>query len=90
MSTSFPGKKGVCMTLRSDEDAHWERTLALKPHWNYSWSLNNRLDTQPTDIEYCPMIWGRTIGQQKRRAYELQSELETILSSGNANSRVIF
>ena len=58
----LPGKKGVCFTLREkDKAGSWEenlpRTKVLKPYWNYSWGLE-RIDQQPSDIAFMPMVWG--------------------------------
>ena len=84
---AFPGKKGVCMTLRTNlNEDNWQRVLQLRPHWNYSWGLSHRLDDQPDDIEYCPMIWGAGFGKvHKRKSKQLQMELQEIVDSGKVS-----
>lgn len=57
----LPGKKGVALTLRDEGQAgSWKENLpkliALRPHWNYSWG-SKRIDEQPNEIEFVPMIW---------------------------------
>lgn len=56
------GKRGICFTLREEgEKGSWTvnlpKVIALKPYWNYSWN-SKRLEQQPDDIEFVPMIWG--------------------------------
>lgn len=58
----LPGKKGICYTLRDEgQEGSWVENLPLvkylKPSWNYSWG-SKRIDQQPDDIEFIPMIWG--------------------------------
>ena len=50
------------MTLRNEgEKGSWlqnlPRVIALEVHWNYSWGTR-RIEEQPDDIEFVPMIWG--------------------------------
>ncbi len=59
---NLPGKKGVAMQLKpSGQTNSWEqnlpRVIALQPYWNYNWSPY-RIDQQPENIEFVPMIWG--------------------------------
>lgn len=60
----LPGKKGACFTLRESGaraggtvDENMPRVKALNVSWNYSWGIE-RVDAQPSDIEFVPMIWG--------------------------------
>lgn len=69
----FPGKKGAAMLLQPlIEENSWienlPKILKLDPYWNYNWGLN-RIDAQPYDIEFVPMVWG---GYQ---AADLQEQL---------------
>lgn len=57
----FPGKKGVAMLLQplNTEDSWIEnlpKLLQLAPYWNHAYSLQ-RLDAQPSSIEFVPMVW---------------------------------
>jgi hypothetical protein len=58
----LPGKKGVCLLLRAKGEAgSWvenlPKVLLLNPYWNYSWGMK-RVDAQPDNIEFVPMVWG--------------------------------
>jgi len=54
---SLPGKKGICYMLNGDAGANLDRVSKLNPHWNYSWNAQ-RIDDQPSDLEFVPMVWG--------------------------------
>jgi len=83
ISNPLPGKKGVGMKLnpKGQQDS-WVQNLpkliALKPSWNYSWGLK-RVNEQPENILFVPMIWG---GQST--AGELHAELQSLVKAGNA------
>lgn len=49
------GKRGVARTLRLIENL--QGVIDLNPYWNYNWGPI-RIDEQPNDIEFIPMIWG--------------------------------
>ena len=71
----LPGKKGVCMTLRSEgRNGSWRENIprieVLNAYWNYKWGLE-RVEAQPADLEFVPMLWG---GAKSPR--ELQRALE--------------
>ena len=56
------GKKGVAFTLRPEgREGSWLENLpkvnALNAYWNYNWAPY-RIDAQPTDMEFTPMLWG--------------------------------
>jgi hypothetical protein len=58
----LPGKKGVAFTLRPEgQKGSWIENLpkveALNGYWNYNWGAY-RIDAQPMDMEFTPMIWG--------------------------------
>jgi len=60
----LPGKKGACFTLREpgakaggSVNENMPKVKALDVSWNYSWGTE-RVDEQPSDIEFIPMIWG--------------------------------
>ncbi|GAX22881.1 hypothetical protein FisN_24Lh168 [Fistulifera solaris] len=58
----LPGKKGVAFTLRPEgREGSWIENLpkvqALNGYWNYNWAAY-RIDAQPMDMEFTPMIWG--------------------------------
>ena len=55
----LPGKKGVCLTLKSEnKELNIARVKSLRPYWNYSWG-SGRIEEQPDEIEFVPMIWGK-------------------------------
>jgi hypothetical protein len=59
---TLPGKKGIAFTLRDrDQPGSWVENLpkvkVLNPYWNYNWGPH-RIQEQPNDIEFVPMIWG--------------------------------
>jgi Glycosyl hydrolase catalytic core len=59
---SFKGKKGIGMVLKplgqpGSYAENFPKIIALKPYWNYSWG-SQRVSTQPSKIEFVPMIWG--------------------------------
>jgi tetratricopeptide (TPR) repeat protein len=61
-SLRLPGKKGICFTLRElGENGSWKENLprikAVSAYWNYSWGMQ-RVDAQPTNMEFLPMAWG--------------------------------
>lgn len=58
----LPGKKGAGMILADEgKTGSWVENLPkiilLRPYWNYNWGLE-RIDEQPDDIEFVPMLWG--------------------------------
>ena len=59
----LPGKKGAAFTLRDEGEPgsyieNMPKVILLKPYWNYSWGLK-RQPTQPNNIEFVPMLWGK-------------------------------
>ena len=87
--SQLPGKKGIGMRLReAGQEGSWEENLpkliSLKPYWNYSWSLK-RIDAQPADIEFIPMVWGGywTVNS-------LRKELQSLLHTGNVQRILAF
>lgn len=59
---AFPGKKGICFTLRKagqegGRDTNIKRIKATKPAWYYSWG-SELISQHPSEIEFVPMIWG--------------------------------
>jgi Glycosyl hydrolase catalytic core len=55
----LPGKKGIGMTLYPENwRLHLDLIKTLNVSWNYSWGAH-RIATQPSYIEFVPMIWGR-------------------------------
>lgn len=54
------GKKGVAYTNISQRWSH--RTSEMKAHWMYSWG-NILKEEIPENVEFVPMIWGRTAAQ---------------------------
>lgn len=67
----LPGKKGAAFTLRDEgQKGTWKENLpkviALRPYWNYSWG-SKRIDLQPNDVEFIPMIWcGNNLERMKQ------------------------
>lgn len=58
----FKGKKGAARTLRTiGRPGSWIENLPgvidMKPYWNYNWDTI-RIDAQPYNIEFVPMMWG--------------------------------
>ena len=52
------GKRGLGASLDPARKAESLRKLhALKPSWNFSWN-SYRIDEQPTDMEFVPMLYG--------------------------------
>jgi len=87
---TFPGKKGVCMTLRSEgQEGSWLQNLplvvALRPHWNYNWGLFP-IDEQPDDIEFVPMVWG---SWGERTIEKLQSNLTQVVEGSSSTIKRI-
>jgi len=77
IATALPGKKGVAMQLNPPGQAgSWvtnlPKVIALQPYWNYNWGPN-RIDQQPANIEFVPMIWGAW------NAAVLNTTIETVI-----------
>ena len=58
----FPGKKGICFTLRDKgKKGDWVKNIPkvkkLNVYWNYSWG-SNLIPAQPDNLEFVPMSWG--------------------------------
>lgn len=80
---ALPGKKGACFTLRSagheaggTARENLPKIEALEVSWNYSWGTT-RVEGQPADIEFVPMVWGA--GNRKRfdeRIEQLRADRE--------------
>lgn len=70
----LPGKKGAAFTLRDEgQPGNWKQNLpkviALRPYWNYSWG-SKRIDAQPNDIEFVPMIWCGTNAERMKQSLD--------------------
>jgi len=82
----LPGKKGACFALRAPGHrlgGSWETNLprieSLRPSWNYSWG-STRIEQQPADIEFVPMIWG---GWDKAKVEaRLRNDVAPLIESG--------
>lgn len=88
----LPGKKGIGYTLRPEgQKGSWVENLpkliALKPHWNYSWGLS-RIQDQPDDIEFVPMVWGKVWGRQPRET--LMQRLSQVVANGKVKRIAAF
>lgn len=78
----LPGKKGACFTLREPGakpggtvDDNLPRIKALNVSWNYSWGTD-RVDGQPSEIEFIPMIWGNSNeAKLKDRIKKMRSDI---------------
>lgn len=58
----LPGKRGIGLTLRDvGRPGSWKenmpKLMMLNPYWNYSWGTK-RIDQQPDNVEFVPMVWG--------------------------------
>jgi hypothetical protein len=59
----LPGKKGAAFLFRREGSAEgsWvenlPRVLDLNVSWNHNWDIH-RIDAQPSDVEFTPMLWG--------------------------------
>lgn len=63
----LPGKKGLGTSFRPEmKEESLRRMRILKPSWNFSWNLF-RIDEQPEDVEFVPMLWGATGGAERLR-----------------------
>lgn len=82
----LPGKKGIGFTLRSPGQPgsyveNMPKVIALNVYWNYAWSLD-RVDVQPSDIEFVPMVWGgKNVPTLKEN---LQTKLQPQIDNGKA------
>jgi hypothetical protein len=73
-SIPLPGKKGAAFTFRDEgQNGSWKENLpkiiSLCPYWNYSWGTR-RIDAQPDNIEFIPMIWGGNNTEMTRQSLE--------------------
>ena len=55
------------------------KVVALNPSWNYSWG-SQRVETQPDDIEFVPMIWGAWNEDKLNQA--IQTDIVPYVASG--------
>lgn len=75
-SLRLPGKKGICFTLReTGKPGAWKENIpkidALQPYWNYSWGME-RVDQQPAQIAFMPMVWGAWGAKQLQASLDAQ------------------
>lgn len=82
----FPGKKGICFTLREEgKKGSWSQNLpkikAVNSYWNYSWGTN-RVEAQPDGMEFIPMTWGAWGKEGLKKA--LQNDVVPQIQSGKA------
>lgn len=82
----LPGKKGAAFPLRdAGQSGSWienlPKVILLKPHWNYSWG-SKRIDAQPADIEFVPMIWG---GNNAAYVQQSLTDVESQIASGKSH-----
>lgn len=76
----FPGKKGAALKLgNGNKDTNLPMVLSLNPYWNYNWN-NIRIESQPEDIEYVPMLWGG--GSQETIQQKLFENVVPFIKSG--------
>jgi Glycosyl hydrolase catalytic core len=81
---TLPGKKGAAFTLRAEgQMGSWvenlPKVLLLNPYWNYDWGMV-RIDAQPDDIEFVPMVWGASDPDQLHQ--RLQEHVVPYIESG--------
>jgi len=87
----LPGKRGVCFTLRPEgQDGSWvenlPKVLSVNPYWNYAWA-QYRIEAQPADIEYAPMLWGYK--DTKQELWELLSKDVIPYIESGATKRIL-
>lgn len=79
----LPGKKGGAIIFAKEgQIGSWienlPKLLLQKPYWNYNWGPI-RIDAQPDDIEFVPMIWG---GYNLDQVQEVLSYVVPLIESG--------
>lgn len=70
----LPGKRGLRVPLNPNKKEESLRKLQkTKPFWNLSWN-HKRIEEQPADIEFVPILWGafgEEEGIRQRIEYEI-------------------
>lgn len=86
----LPGKKGLCLTLRveNDDDPHVAIFKALAPSWNYNWNVRCHA-RQPENIEFLPQVWGgaKNLSVMKDR---LEEHIVPLIESGQCKRILCF